>query len=218
MDVKSMVLLFSGGVDSTTLLALCQKNGYDVFPLYINYGQRACRLEEEAVRKLGQHYGVCVKRAAVPIPAFLNESQMINGEEEIPSIEDEEQAFAKEFVPHRNLFLLTLAAMYAHSLGISTVGLGVYSGSVLRYSDCTLEFLQKAQETIAVSSGNSAISIYAPFVHMDKENITKVAADLDVPIDTTVSCNMGVHKPCGVCSSCMERRRVLERIGGAGNG
>ncbi|GEN35073.1 7-cyano-7-deazaguanine synthase [Aneurinibacillus danicus] len=212
MEVKSMVLLFSGGVDSTTLLALCQKNQYDVFPLYINYGQRAHRLEEEAVQKLGQHYDVPVKRAVVPIPAFLNGSQMMNKEEKLPVIKDEGQAFAEEFIPHRNLFLLTLAAMYAHSLGISTIGLGIYSGSRLRYSDCTLEFLQKAQEMITISSGNSAIRIYAPFIHMDKGQITKIAADLDVPVHATVSCNMGIYRSCGVCASCIERQRVLNNV------
>lgn len=220
-EQKALVLC-SGGVDSTTLLAMAvgKYGAENVYALSISYGQRHER-EIDSARKVADHYGVEQRFLDLAsIFADSNCSLLSHSDEEIPEESYAEQlaenggGTVSTYVPFRNGLFLSSAASMALSLGCSVLYYGAHSddwaGSA--YPDCSPAFVAAMNEAIVQGTGGE-LRLEAPFVRFSKADIVRQGLALGVPYELTWSCYEGGDVPCGVCATCIDRVRAFEENG-----
>lgn len=198
-----IVLLLSGGLDSSVCLALANARGHAVYALSFDYGQRhASELKAavDVVESLG-----AVSHRLVALPVIGGSS--LTGEGDIDLGEDwRRSGVPSTYVPSRNLTFLSIAWGYAEAVGAEQVWIGAnvidYSG----YPDCRPEFL-KSFEASASLGTEANIRISAPLIGMTKANIVREAGRLGLDIGLTMSCYLGTN--CGECDSCQIRDEAL---------
>lgn len=221
MAEKALVL-FSGGVDSTTCLGLAiERYGKEnVIALSVSYGQKHEK-EIEASKKIAQHYGV--EHLYLDLGAifqYSNCSLLSHSTEEIP-----EEAYAEQltktdgkpvstYVPFRNGLFLSSAASIALSKDCNVIFYGAHSDDAAgsAYPDCSDAFNQAMKDAIYLGSGNQ-VTIEAPFVNWTKADVVKKGLELNVPYELTWSCYEGGEKPCGKCGTCIDRAAAFEKNG-----
>lgn len=219
--MKAMVL-FSGGVDSTTCLALAvKKHGAEnVTALSIYYGQKHNK-EIEAAKKIAEYYGVNWRTLDLAlIFADSNCSLLKGSDEEIPhesyseQLEKTDGTPVSTYVPFRNGLFISSAASIALSLGCSVIYYGPHADDAAgnAYPDCSAVFNNAMAEAVYEGSGKQ-LRIEAPFVQMNKKDIVKLGLELKVPYELTWSCYEGDDKPCGVCGTCRDRIEAFRANG-----
>lgn len=219
--MKALVLC-SGGLDSTTCLALAvEKYGKDnVLALSVSYGQKHDK-ELKSARNVADHYGV--KLMTIDLARIFEGSDcsLLKGStEEIPETSYAEQleqnngAPVSTYVPFRNGLFLSTAASIALSNGCSEIYYGAHSDDAAgnAYPDCSEEFNNAINRAIYLGSGNQ-LKVVAPFVGMTKADVVKTGIRLKAPFELTWSCYEGKEKPCGVCGTCRDRKRAFEANG-----
>lgn len=219
--MKALVL-FSGGVDSTTCLGLAVKKygKENVTALSISYGQKHSR-EIEAAKAVAEHYGIeKIDLDLSLIFQFSDCSLLKNSHEEIPHESYSEQLKKTDgspvstYVPFRNGLFLSSAASIALSKGCGVIYYGAHSDDAAgnAYPDCSAVFNDAMNTAIYEGSGRQ-IKIEAPFVGMTKAEVVKTGFELGVPYELTWSCYEGGDKPCGVCGTCIDRAKAFELNG-----
>lgn len=219
--MKAMVL-FSGGVDSTTCLALAvKKHGAEnVTALSIYYGQKHNK-EIEAAKAVAAYYGVNWRTLDLAlIFADSNCSLLKGSDEEIPhesyseQLEKTDGTPVSTYVPFRNGLFISSAASIALSLGCSVIYYGPHADDAAgnAYPDCSSVFNNAMAEAVYEGSGKQ-LRIEAPFVEMTKKDIVKLGLELEVPYELTWSCYEGNDKPCGVCGTCRDRIEAFRANG-----
>ena len=219
--MKAMVL-FSGGVDSTTALALAvEKYGAsEVLALSIYYGQKH-KKELEAAQKVVNYYGVAWKQLDLTtIFADSNCSLLANSTEEIPQESYAEQlektngAPVSTYVPFRNGLFLASAASMALSNGCEVIYYGPHADDAAgnAYPDCSRAFHEAMNQAIYEGSGKQ-LQIEAPFVSWTKAQVVRKGLELNVPYEMTWSCYEGGSMPCGVCGTCVDRMEAFRLNG-----
>lgn len=216
------LVLCSGGVDSTTLLAMAvEKYGSDeVCALSISYGQRHEK-ELKAAHAVAAHYGVTQRFLDLAeIFADSSCSLLAHSGVDIPKesyaeqLKDSDTALISTYVPFRNGLFLSSAASIALSLGCSVLYYGAHhddwAGNA--YPDCSLAFVEAMNEAIVQGTGGE-LHMEAPFVQWSKADIVKKGLELNVPYELTWSCYEGGEKPCGTCATCIDRARAFELNG-----
>lgn len=205
---KALVIL-SGGMDSTILLHHVTKElGYkDVYAITFNYGQRIIR-EIECAKFQAKACGVD-EHKIVNMDFFRDitkTSALTNTDIAIPKARNDiGNAQPISYVPFRNLLLLTTAAAWAESMGAQDLFYGaVLTDDFSGYWDCTSTFLKKANELYILNRKN-AIKINAPFMKMQKDEVTAKGIDLEVDFRQTHTCYEGTDPACGECASCAAR-------------
>lgn len=219
--MKALVL-FSGGVDSTTCLGLAvEKYGADeVLALSVYYGQKHSK-ELEAAEKIAAYYGV--KRQVLDLALIFagSDCSLLKGSDaDIPKESYAEQLSHTEgnpvstYVPFRNGLFLSSAASIALSNGCTEIYYGAHSDDAAgnAYPDCSTEFNDAISRAIYLGSGN-ALTVKAPFVGMTKAEVVREGLRLGVPYELTWSCYEGGDTPCGVCGTCRDRRAAFEANG-----
>lgn len=219
--MKALVL-FSGGVDSTTCLGLAiQKYGAEnVIALSIYYGQKHDK-EIKAAEKIAKYYNVTLKTLDLTkIFADSDCSLLAQSDKEIPQSSYAEQLEKTDgkpvstYVPFRNGLFLSSAASIALSNECSVIYYGTHSDDAAgnAYPDCSNAFNNAMNQAIYIGSGNQ-LEITAPFVNLTKKDIIKKGLELDVPYEMTWSCYEGGNKPCGVCGTCRDRISAFKANG-----
>ena len=219
--MKALVL-FSGGLDSTTCLALAIKeHGRDnVIALSVYYGQKHDK-EITAAKAVAEHYGV--KWLTLDLAAIFagSDCTLLKGSSgEIPKQTYAEQLSVSDgkpvstYVPFRNGLFLASAASIALSNGCGLIYYGAHSDDAAgnAYPDCSEKFNNAMNEAIFTGSGEQ-LSIKAPFVSLTKADVVKLGNELGVPFELTWSCYEGGDKPCGVCGTCRDRAAAFEQNG-----
>ncbi len=212
------LVLFSGGVDSTTCLALAiDKYGAEsVTALSVYYGQKHSK-ELEAARKIKDYYNVELIDLDLSKMFEYSDCSLLSGsEEEIPHESYSEQIKKTDgkpvstYVPFRNGLFLASAASIALSLGCEIIYYGAHSDDAAgsAYPDCSAEFNAAMNEAIYLGSGKQ-VRITAPFVNMSKAQVVKRGVELGVPYEMTWSCYEGGDKMCGVCGTCRDRKAAF---------
>ena len=215
-DSKKAVVLFSGGLDSTTVLVYAMKQGYDVYPLTFSYGQRHAIEIKQSERTL-EKYGLLNRQTvfSIDLTPFVNCS-LINKNLEVP--EFAENRIPSTYVPSRNLIFLSVASGFAETLGAEKIFIGVNSVDYSGYPDCRPEFVDAFNKTIAVGTKQgveSGIKVEAPILNMSKKEIIELGMSLGVDYSLTHSC----YNPtpdglsCGVCDSCRLRLEGFRQAG-----
>lgn len=210
------VVLFSGGLDSTTVLVYALKQGYDVWPLTFSYGQRHAIEIKQSERTL-EKYGLLNRQTvfSIDLTPFVNCS-LINKNLEVP--EFAENRIPSTYVPSRNIIFLSIASGFAETLGAEKIFIGVNSVDYSGYPDCRPEFVEAFNKTIAVGTKQgveSGIKVEAPILNMSKKEIIELGMSLGVDYSLTHSC----YNPtpdglsCGVCDSCRLRLEGFRQAG-----
>lgn len=207
-----VVLLFSGGLDSSTLAYHMADEGRTLHLLSIYYGQRHAR-EIEAAREIA-HGLPGQGHRFLPLNLFLQDcftgSALTDNPSALPLDKHWEAPEQKAtVVKGRNAVLLTVAAAYAASHDINVVALGCHAGDVAVYDDCRYTFTQHMQEALQVG-GLYGMQIWAPMWDWSRKDVVRRARELKVPIEKTWSCYMGGKNPCRRCGACLERKAALE--------
>ena len=219
--MKALVLS-SGGVDSTTCLAIAvEKYGSDnVVTLSVSYGQKHAK-EMEAARKVAEFYHVeHLEIDLAKIFEYSDCSLLVHSKEDIPKESYAEQLEktngtpVSTYVPFRNGLFLSTAASIALSKGCGIIYYGAHSDDAAgnAYPDCSSEFHNAISTAIYVGSGNQ-LKLRAPFVNLSKSEVVKLGLELGVPYNLTWSCYEGGEKPCGKCGTCIDRRNAFESNG-----
>jgi len=188
-----IVVLSSGGIDSSVMLKLLQESDNLLFPLFINYGQLAAVSEWKACKMICRHLNLKPKRMNISgfgnsIPSGITNS----------TVDVEKEAF----LPTRNLLLLTLGAAYGYVNSAFTIAIGLLSHPI--FPDQTPDFVKEAENVIGRALG-LRIAILAPLISMTKADTIRLAQKHHLPIESTYSCHLGGTNPCGHCISCKER-------------
>lgn len=216
------IVLFSGGVDSTTCLAQAvKKHGAEnVLALSVYYGQKHTK-EIECAEKLVKYYGVKWQTLDLSkIFADSNCSLLKGSDEEIPEgtyaeqLENSDSATVSTYVPFRNGLFLSSAASIALSHGCSVIYYGPHADDAAgnAYPDCTPVFNNAMSTAIYEGSGRQ-LRVEAPFVEMTKKDIVRLGLELNVPYELTWSCYEGGDKPCGKCGTCIDRIEAFRANG-----
>ncbi|MBR6385709.1 MAG: 7-cyano-7-deazaguanine synthase QueC [Ruminococcus sp.] len=211
--MKALVL-FSGGVDSTTCLAIAVKKygAGEVLALSISYGQKHSR-EVIAAKELAEFYGVEHKILDLSVIFEGSDcSLLVNSDKEIPKesyaeqLEKNNGSPVSTYVPFRNGLFLASAASIALSRGCTEIYYGAHSDDAAgnAYPDCSKDFNDSINRAIFIGSGN-VLNVVAPFIGMNKADVVKTGLELNVPYEKTWSCYEGNEKPCGVCGTCRDR-------------
>lgn len=213
--MKNALVLTSGGVDSTTALALAiEKYGSDhVIALSISYGQKHTK-ELEAAKAVAAHYGVEQRFLDLALIFKDSNCSLLEGStEEIPEASYAEQIAethgetpVSTYVPFRNGLFLSAAASIALSNDCEVIYYGAHADDAagFAYPDCSPVFNKAMNDAIYEGSGHQ-LRIEAPFVNKTKADIVATGLKLDVPYALTWSCYEGGEKPCGKCGTCIDR-------------
>ena len=218
--MKALVLL-SGGVDSSTCLALAkEKYGDGVLALSLSYGQKHSR-ELNAAKAIAAHYQVeLIVMDLAKIFSHSNCSLLQGSSEDIPLASYAEQlaerpgGVVSTYVPFRNGLFLSTAASIALSYGCEVIYYGPHADDAAgnAYPDCSVEFNAAMAQAIFLGSGKQ-LRIEAPFVNKHKKDIVAEGLRLGVPYELTWSCYCGEEKPCGKCGTCLDRAAAFAANG-----
>lgn len=214
---KKAVVLFSGGLDSTTCLAIAKSQGFDCYALSFSYGQRHS-VELEAAKKLAQQSSVA-EHKILSLP--LNEikgSSLTDPSLGIPNFNND-GAIPNTYVPARNTIFLSFALSWAEVINAYDIFMGAnyidYSG----YPDCRPEYLEAFEKMaeLATKKGvnGQRFNIHAPLLRLNKAEIIRKGIDLGVDYSQTISCYRADEKgrSCGQCDSCTFRKKGFDEVG-----
>jgi 7-cyano-7-deazaguanine synthase len=217
---RSAVVLLSGGLDSSTALAIAAEEGFDLYALSFRYGQRHAR-ELEASRRIAEHFGCREHRVAdIDLRAFGG-SALTSDAIDVPHGRSESEmgsGIPVTYVPARNLIFLSFATAYAEVSGADDIVLGINSLDYSGYPDCRPEFLESFTRTanLATKAGTEdqrQLRYHAPLIYMTKAAIVREGTRLAVPWELTWSCYEGGEEACGQCDSCLLRLKGFAENG-----
>ncbi len=210
---KRAVIILSGGIDSTTLCYKCLNEGYLVYPIIFDYGQRHLK-EICYAKKTCDTLGLEYKLTDISnINELLAGSALTDPKIDVPIIDQETQRYETlqaTIVPNRNSIFLAIAIGYAVSRKINNVFFGAHHSDRGVYPDCRKEFVEVFEKSQRLANDNEKLNVVAPFVESTKAQIVKLGSKLGVPFKNTWSCYRGEEIHCGSCSSCIERKKAFE--------
>lgn len=202
------ILIYSGGLDSTTLLYWLHTRGDSVAALSIDYGQRH-RRELAAAQQICVRLKVPWHRADLSaLRPLLAGSSQTDDSVAVPYGHYAAETMKLTVVPNRNMLLLATALAWAVSQKADTVAYAAHSGDHAIYPDCRPVFVEAMQHAAALCDWHP-VQIEAPFLPWTKADIVREGARLDVPFADTWSCYEGGAVHCGQCGTCVERREAF---------
>ena len=210
---KRAVILVSGGLDSTTVLAMAKSQGYECYTLTFDYGQRH-RAELLAAERVSETLGDVEHKVVHLNLDSIGGSALTDASIDVP--EEETEGIPITYVPARNTVFLSIALGWAEVLGAHDIFIGVNAVDYSGYPDCRPEFISafEAMANLATRVGveGEAIRINTPLMEMAKGDIIKAGVALGVDYAITVSCYQATDDglACGLCDSCRLRRQGFE--------
>ena len=209
--MKKTICVYSGGMDSTTLLYQLIKEGKEVKAISFNYGQRHI-IELEQAKKTCEKLGIEHKIIDMSFMKDVASNSSLTGDIATPHGHYEAENMKLTVVPNRNMIMASIAIGWAVNLNYNEVALGVHAGDHAIYPDCRPEFISTLGH-IARIANFVPIEIYAPFLNIDKGNIAIIGKELGVDYSLTHTCYEGKEVPCGLCGACQERKEAFEKAG-----
>ena len=218
---KKAVVLLSGGLDSSTILAYAISKGFDIYAISFFYGQRH-KFELEASKKVAEHLGVKDhKTAHIDLRVFGGSA--LTAEIDVPKGRTEAEMDGEipiTYVPARNTIFLSFALAYAEVIGSDDIFIGVNAVDYSGYPDCRPEYIEAYEKmaNLATKSGvesETRLTIHTPLIDLKKSEIIKMGLDLGVDYSITSTCYDPNEKglPCGICDSCVLRLKGFSALG-----
>jgi 7-cyano-7-deazaguanine synthase len=213
MEKNKAVVVLSGGMDSATALYQAIKDGFDVYTISFDYGQRH-KKELSYAKQLSRTAGA-IEHHIVDLTSITNlisNSSLTNEEIEVPEGHYAAENMKLTVVPNRNMIMYAVALGYAVNIKAKTMYVGVHSGDHAIYPDCRPEFIELLDKIAKVANEgfiDKDFQVKAPFVHITKTDIAKLGSQLGVPYELTWSCYKGGEKHCGKCGTDVERKEAF---------
>lgn len=218
--IKKAVVLLSGGLDSSTTMAIARDKGYEVYALSFRYGQRH-QTEIEASKKIAQSLGAA-RHVILDIDLRSFGKSALTDNIDVPKSQDVSQIghdIPVTYVPARNTIFLSFALAFAETLGARDIFIGINAIDYSGYPDCRPAFIAAFENvanlgTKAGVEGDS-FTIHAPLVHMTKAQIIRQGMSLGVDYSLTTTCYdpSPDGKACGSCEACLLRREGFRQAG-----
>lgn len=212
--MKKAVVLLSGGLDSTTCMSVAYRDGYELYPLSFDYGQRHLKELQSAI-KVAEYYKVKAHR--IIKMDNVGGSALTDSSIEVPDYKGESSEIPVTYVPARNIIFLSYAVGYAEVLGAEAIYIGVSSVDYSGYPDCRPEFIEAFQKVVNVGTKagveGKPIKIITPLINLSKAETIKLAYQNGAPLHLTTTCYKGGEKACGVCDSCRLRLKGFKEAG-----
>ncbi len=217
---KKAIVLLSGGLDSSTTLAIAKDQGFELYALTANYGQRH-QIEIQFAKQIAERFGV-KKHTVIDIDLRQFGGSALTDDIPVPinrTLEEMEDEIPITYVPARNTILLSFALAWAEVLGSNNIFTGVNAVDYSGYPDCRPEYIAAFEKmanlaTKAGVEGNKLI-VHTPLINLTKAEIIKLGIELEVDYSTTLTC----YEPspsgeaCGNCDSCILRAKGFEEAG-----
>jgi len=220
MQEKKAVVLSSGGMDSTTVMAIAKAEGYEIYSISFRYGQRHYH-ELEAAKRIAIALGA-KKHLVVDMDLSRIGGSALTDDIPVPKGRDQNrmQDIPATYVPARNTIFLSYALSWAEVLGASDIFIGVNAIDYSGYPDCRPEFIQAFETmanlgTRAGVEGRSFFKIRTPLIHLTKAQIIRKGISLGIDYGMTHSCYDPAEdgKACGQCDSCLLRKKGFAEAG-----
>jgi 7-cyano-7-deazaguanine synthase len=220
-EKRGAVLLLSGGLDSTTMLAYAVSRGYDVHAMTFRYGQRHAT-EIEAARRVARHYGVG-DHVVVDIDLRTFGGSALTADIAVPKDRSSDAmatGIPVTYVPARNTIFLSFCLAWAEVLGASDIFIGVNALDYSGYPDCRPEYVAAFERMANLATrggveGTNPIRIQTPLLHLSKREIVELGQSLGVDYSITLSCyDPGpAGEACGHCDACTLRLKGFAEAG-----
>jgi 7-cyano-7-deazaguanine synthase len=221
IERRKAVVLLSGGLDSTTVLAIAKREGYEVLALSFSYGQRH-GWELQAAERVARSLAVKEHRVAtIDLRAFGGSA--LTDDIGVPKgrpLEEMSHGIPITYVPARNTIFLSFALAWAEVLDSSDIFIGVNALDYSGYPDCRPEFIEAFERmanlaTKAGVEGRQMLRIHAPLISLSKAEIIRKGLDLGIDYSLTSSCYdpSPTGHPCGLCDSCLLRQKGFRENG-----
>ncbi|WP_372396935.1 7-cyano-7-deazaguanine synthase [Azospirillum sp. HJ39] len=200
--MNKVMLMASGGLDSTTVAYQLISEGVSVYPLFFDYGQHCVETEWEKVNE--------VLPPSMQKPERVNISDLFRGSSS--RLIKEADLWADDvkdddlYVPYRTTLFYAAAAARAQTVGLTEVYTGFINSNHAKEIDCTAEFMNKMEQ---LSESIGPVRFFSPFRYSSKAEVARRAVELGVPIGRTYSCQAASNFPCGACPNCVERLKAL---------
>lgn len=200
---QKVVVIYSGGMDSFTVLHRALAEGCEVYALSFDYGQRHSKELNYAANVCEKH-GIPHKIVDITAINQLLGGSSLTDNIDIPEGHYEEDSMKSTVVPNRNMILLSLAIGYAVSLKADAVYYGAHSGDHAIYPDCRPEFVLKMNE-VSLLANYEPVAVHSPYLEQDKAAILADGIAMGLDYANTWTCYNGRDKACGKCGACVER-------------
>lgn len=210
--MKKAVVLLSGGLDSTTCLAVALRDGYKVYAISFDYGQRH-KKELQCAKAIAEFYNIEQKVIKID---NVGGSALTDMSIDVPEYKGTSD-IPVTYVPARNIIFLSHAVGYAEVVGAEAIYIGVNAVDYSGYPDCRPEFIEAFERTVMLGTKSgvegNAVKIVTPLIRLSKAEIIKLAGECRAPLHLTTSCYRGGNKACGVCDSCVLRLKGFKEAG-----
>jgi 7-cyano-7-deazaguanine synthase len=204
--MRRVLLMASGGLDSTTVAYQLHTKGIYVYPVFFDYGQHCVEMEWARVNEV-------LPQSMAP-PERVTFSDVFRGSRSrlIQEANLWQDAVTDDdlYLPYRTLVFFALAAARAQTLGLLNVYTGFINSNHAKEIDCSADFLNKLD---GLSQGVGPVRFVSPFRYSSKGEVVRRAVELGVPIGRTYSCQAASNFPCGACSNCVERQKAFAEAG-----
>ncbi|MBX7173511.1 MAG: 7-cyano-7-deazaguanine synthase QueC [Pyrinomonadaceae bacterium] len=214
-NLKSAIVLVSGGMDSCVTAAIAKSENDEVAFLHISYGQRTERRERKAFNEIGDFYGI-KNRLDISIEHLtkIGGSSLTDKRMEVTEANLESKDIPTSYVPFRNANMLSIATSWAEVLGANSIYIGAVAEDSSGYPDCRPEFYEAFEKAIeAGTKPDTNIKIKTPIIHLSKAEIVKKGLKLNAPLHLSWSCYRSEDLACGTCDSCALRLRGFAQAG-----
>lgn len=205
--MSHVILLASGGLDSTTVAYWLRQKGYTIQPLFFDYGQHCVSKEWETLNAV-------LPSSGVSEPCRIDISGIFKGSTsrliDEPDLWKEAVQADDLYIPYRTLLFFSAAAAVAQTRGISEVFSGFINSNHAKELDCSATFLNTLD---ALSKDVGPVRFVIPFRDKSKKEVVSLARELSVPVGLTFSCQVFSDNPCGACPNCVDRLEALKSAG-----
>jgi 7-cyano-7-deazaguanine synthase len=221
--IISSIALLSSGLDSVASLAVAYKKTTVKLALIFDYGQKAASKEIEYSRVIAERYGINHKVILLPWLKEITTTSLVNRNMAVPelSMQDIEKesdptitidSAKKVWVPNRNGVMINIAASFAESLDCEYIIVGFNSEEAVTFPDNSYAYLEVIDNCLSYSTRNG-VKMLAPVAGLNKKDIISKALEMKAPLEWSWSCYHGGEVPCGVCESCIRRKRAFMQVG-----
>ena len=215
--MKKAISVLSGGLDCTVATSVFDEE-YEIHAITFDYGQKAVKQEINASKRICEKMGWMHEVIDLPWLSKISTSSLNTdadipelGEDDLDDLDKSSETASSVWVPARNTVFTSIALSYAESIGAEIIIVGWNGEEGATFPDNSKQYMEKFNELIDVGSPDK-IRIEAPAIDLNKEEIVELGIKVGAPMELSYSCYKGDDKPCGVCESCVRRKRAFKKL------
>jgi 7-cyano-7-deazaguanine synthase len=215
--MKKAISVLSGGLDCTVATSVFDEE-YEIHAITFDYGQKAAKQEINASKRICEKMGWMHEVIDLPWLSKISTSSLNTdadipelGEDDLDDLDKSSETASSVWVPARNTVFTSIALSYAESIGAEIIIVGWNGEEGTTFPDNSKQYMEKFNELIDVGSPDK-IRIEAPAIDLNKEEIVELGIKVSAPMELSYSCYKGDDKPCGVCESCVRRKRAFKKL------